>query len=163
VRNRGTIGGSLANNDPAACYPAAALASNATIITDSREIAADDYFQGMFSTALGEGEIVTAVRFPVPQVSNYQKFEQPASRFALVGVFVAKYADGVRVAVTGASEDGVFRWSEAEAALDSNFSADALANLTVSSQDMIEDLHGSKAYRANLVKVLTARAVKAAN
>ena len=126
-------------------------------------ISAEDYFQGMFSTALGEGEIVTAVRFPVPQVSNYQKFEQPASRFALVGVFVAKYADGVRVAVTGASEDGVFRWSEAEAALDSNFSADALANLTVPSQDMIEDLHGSKAYRANLVKVLTARAVKAAN
>jgi carbon-monoxide dehydrogenase medium subunit len=117
----------------------------------------------MFSTALGEGEIVTAVRFPVPQVSNYQKFEQPASRFALVGVFVAKYADGVRVAVTGASEDGVFRWSEAEAALESNFSADALANLTVSAQDMIKDLHGSKAYRANLVKVLTGRAVKAAN
>jgi len=131
VRNRGTIGGSLANNDPAACYPAAALASNATIVTDSREIAADDYFQGMFSTALGEGEIVTAVRFPVPQVSNYQKFEQPASRFALVGVFVAKYADGVRVAVTGASEDGVFRWSEAEAALESNFAADVLATLTV--------------------------------
>ena len=163
VRNRGTIGGSLANNDPAACYPAAALVSNATIVTDSRAIEADDYFQGMFSTALGEGEIVTAVRFPVPQVSNYQKFEQPASRFALVGVFVAKYADGVRVAVTGASEDGVFRWSEAEAALESNFSADVLANLTVSAQDMIEDLHGSKAYRANLVKVLTVRAVKAAN
>ena len=109
VRNRGTIGGSLANNDPAACYPAAALGSGATIITNNRSIAADDFFQGMFATDLEEGEIITEVRFPVPEVSNYQKFLQPASRFALVGVFVAKYGDGVRVAVTGASNDGVFR------------------------------------------------------
>ncbi len=129
VRNRGTIGGSLANNDPSACYPAAALGSGATIITNTREIAADDYFQGMFETALEEGEVITEVRFPVPEKSNYQKFVQPASRFALVGVFVAKYADGVRVAVTGASENGVFRWSEAEAALSADFSAAALEGL----------------------------------
>ncbi len=163
VRNRGTIGGSLANNDPAACYPAAALATGATITTNSRDIAADDYFQGMFTTALEEGEIITAVTMPVPEVSSYQKFEQPASRFALVGVFLAKYADGVRVGVTGASEDGVFRWSEAEAALSVNFSADAISDLSVDDTGMIEDLHGSKAYRANLVKVLTGRAVTSAS
>jgi len=163
VRNRGTIGGSLANNDPAACYPSIALATGATITTNKRDIAADDYFQGMFTTALEEGEIITSVSMPMPEASNYQKFEQPASRFALVGVFVAKYADGVRVAVTGASENGVFRWTEAEAALSANFSADALADLSVDAADMIADLHGSKAYRANLVKVLTGRAVAAAN
>lgn len=161
VRNRGTIGGSLANNDPAACYPAAALASGATIVTNSREIAADDYFQGMFTTALDEGEIITGVKFPVPEAANYQKFEQPASRFALTGVFVAKYADGVRVAVTGASNDGVFRWTEAEEALSGNFSADAISGLTVDASDMISDLHGTADYRANLVKVLTGRAVAA--
>lgn len=163
VRNRGTIGGSLANNDPAACYPSIALATGATITTNKRDIAADDYFQGMFTTALEEGEIITSVSMPIPEASNYQKFEQPASRFALVGVFVAKYADGVRVAVTGASENGVFRWTEAEAALSANFSADALADLSIDAADMIADLHGSKAYRANLVKVLTGRAVAAAN
>ncbi|WP_238364907.1 FAD binding domain-containing protein [Mesobacterium pallidum] len=162
VRNRGTIGGSLANNDPAACYPSAALASGATIVTDKREIAADDYFQGMFTTALDEGEIVTAVKFPIPEAANYQKFEQPASRFALVGVFVAKYADGVRVAVTGASEEGVFRWTEAEEALSGNFSPDAVAGLAASADGMITDLHGSGAYRAHLIGVLTKRAVAAA-
>ena len=162
VRNRGTIGGSLANNDPSACYPAAALASGATIVTNTREIAADDYFEGMFTTALEEGEIVTAVKFPVPEAAAYIKFEQPASRFALVGVFVAKYADGVRVAVTGASEDGVFRWSEAESALSSNFGADALDGLSLSGDGMISDLHGSGEYRAHLIAVLTKRAVKAA-
>ncbi|QBF30619.1 xanthine dehydrogenase family protein subunit M [Thalassococcus sp. S3] len=162
VRNRGTIGGSLANNDPAACYPAAALGSGATIVTDKREIAADDYFQGMFATALEEGEIITAVKFPIPEASNYQKFVQPASRFALVGVFVAKFADGVRVAVTGASEDGVFRWSEAEAALSSDFSAGALDGLSVPADGMITDLHGTGAYRAHLVGVMTKRAVAAA-
>lgn len=162
VRNRGTIGGSLANNDPAACYPAAVLGSGATVVTNSREIAADEYFEGMFETALDEGELITAVRFPIPEASNYQKFLQPASRFALTGVFVAKYTDGVRVAVTGASEDGVFRWSEAEAALSANFSADAIADLTVAADGMITDLHGSAAYRANLVRVLTGRAVSAA-
>lgn len=163
VRNRGTIGGSLANNDPAACYPAAALGSGATIITNSRSIAADDFFQGMFTTDLEEGEIITEVRFPVPEASNYQKFVQPASRFALVGVFVAKYADGVRVAVTGASNDGVHRWAEAEAALSANFSASALDGLSVPADDMIEDLHGTAAYRAHLVAVMTKRAVEAAS
>lgn len=162
VRNRGTIGGSLANNDPSACYPAAALGSGATIITNAREIAADDYFQGMFETALDDGEIITEVRFPVPEKSHYEKFVQPASRFALVGVFVAKYADGVRVAVTGASENGVFRWSEAEAALSADFSASALDGLSVPADGMIADLHGSSEYRAHLVKVMTGRAVTAA-
>ncbi|WP_333713322.1 FAD binding domain-containing protein [Yoonia sp.] len=162
VRNRGTIGGSLANNDPAACYPAAALASGATIITPTRQIAADDYFQGMFATALEEGEIITEVRFPVPQAASYQKFVQPASRFALVGVFVAKFGDDVRVAVTGASEDGVFRWSEAEAALSADFRETALAGLTVPSDGMIGDIHGAPDYRAHLVKVMTRRAVAAA-
>lgn len=159
VRNLGTIGGSLANNDPSADYPAAALASGATINTNARAIVADDFFQGMFSTALDEGEIITSVDFPIPEAANYQKFEQPASRFALVGVFVAKYADGVRVGVTGASEEGVFRWTEAEEALSANFSANALEGLSVESDDMISDLHGTAEYRANLVKVMTARAV----
>ncbi len=162
VRNRGTIGGSLANNDPSACYPAAALGSGATIVTNTRKIAADDYFQGMFTTALEPGEIITEVRFPVPQKANYQKFVQPASRFALVGVFVAKYADGVRVAVTGASEDGVFRWDAAEAALSRDFSAAAIEGLTASATNLISDLHGTPAYRAHLIKVLTKRAVMAA-
>ena len=162
VRNRGTIGGSLANNDPSACYPSAALASGATIITNTREIAADDYFQGMFETALNEGEIVTEVRFPVPEASHYEKFVQPASRFALVGVFVAKFADGVRVAVTGASEGGVHRWTAAEESLSANFSADALEDLTVPADGLIGDLHGTPEYRAHLVKVMTGRAVTAA-
>lgn len=162
VRHRGTIGGSLANNDPAACYPAAALGTGATISTNKRDIPADDYFEGLFSTALDEGEVITSVTLPIPQAANYQKFAQPASRFALVGVFVAKYADGVRVAVTGAAEDGVHRWTEAETALNDTFSADAVADLAVSSDGMITDLHGNGSYRANLVKVLTGRAVEAA-
>jgi carbon-monoxide dehydrogenase medium subunit len=163
VRNRGTIGGSLANNDPAACYPAAVLGSGATVVTNRRRIAADDYFQGMFSTALEEGEIITGVTFPIPEKAAYVKFNQPASRFALTAVFVAKFKDGVRVAVTGASNNGVFRWSEAEAALSGTFAASAVAGLTVSSDGMIGDLHGTPAYRANLVKVLTKRAVEAAH
>ncbi|MCU0900821.1 MAG: xanthine dehydrogenase family protein subunit M [Cypionkella sp.] len=162
VRNRGTIGGSIANNDPAACYPSAVLASGATVVTSQRRIAADDYFQGMFTTALEEGEFVTEVVFPIPERAAYVKFNQPASRFALTGVFVAKFADGVRVAVTGASNNGVFRWTEAEDALSADFSAGAIAGLTVAADDMISDLHGSAAYRANLVKVLTGRAVTAA-
>jgi carbon-monoxide dehydrogenase medium subunit len=162
VRNIGTIGGSLANNDPSACYPAAVLGSGATVVTNAREIAADNFFQGMFATALEPGEIITEVRFPVPQAANYQKFVQPASRFALTGVFVAKYAGGVRVAVTGASESGVFRWSEAEAALASDFTAEAVKGLTLAAEGMIGDLHGTPEYRANLVRVLTARAVAAA-
>ncbi|WP_171129239.1 MULTISPECIES: xanthine dehydrogenase family protein subunit M [unclassified Ruegeria] len=161
VRNRGTIGGSVANNDPAACYPAGVLGSGATIVTNTREIAADDFFEGMFSTALEEGEIITQVRFPVPQAACYEKFLQPASRFALVGVYVARFADGVRVAVTGASEDGVFRWSEAEAALSKEFRADALMDLKINPMNMIGDLHGSKEYRAHLVSVMTKRAVSA--
>jgi carbon-monoxide dehydrogenase medium subunit len=162
VRNRGTIGGSLANNDPSACYPAAALGSGATIVTNNREIAADDYFEGMFATALEPGEIVTEVRFPVPEKASYMKFEQPASRFALVGVFVAKYAEDVRVAVTGASNNGVFRWGEAEQALAGNFTPDAVAGLKAASDDMISDLHGTAAYRAHLVGVMTKRAVASA-
>lgn len=162
VRNRGTIGGSLANNDPAACWPAGVLGSGATIITSNRRIAADDYFQGMFTTALEDGEIITQVRFPVPQKAAYMKFLQPASRFALTGVFVAKFAGGVRVAVTGASEGGVFRWSEAEAALSADFSAGAMAGLSVDADGLIGDLHGTPAYRAHLVKVMTRRAVEAA-
>jgi carbon-monoxide dehydrogenase medium subunit len=163
VRNRGTIGGSVANNDPAACYPAACLASGGTITTNTRDIPADDFFQGMFDTALEEGEIVTAVTFKVPQKANYQKFEQPASRFPLVGVFVAKHDDGVRVGVTGASESGVFRWTDAETALSANFSAGALDGLSISSDGMISDLHGDGEYRAHLIKVLTGRAVNAAS
>jgi carbon-monoxide dehydrogenase medium subunit len=161
VRNRGTIGGSVANNDPAADYPAAVLGLGATVVTNTREIAADDFFDGLFTTVLNDGEIVTAVRFPVPQAASYQKFEQPASRFALVGVFVARTGGGVRVAVTGASEEGVFRWAEAEAALAGNFSVAALDGLSVPADGMIADLHGSRAYRAHLVGVMTRRAVAA--
>jgi carbon-monoxide dehydrogenase medium subunit len=161
VRNRGTIGGSIANNDPAACYPAGALGSGATIVTNTREIAADDYFVDLFETALEEGEIVTGVNFPIPDAANYQKFDQPASRFALVGVFVAKFGDAVRVAVTGASNSGVFRWSEAESALSASFTADAVEGLSVDAGDLISDLHGSAEYRAHLIGVLTRRAVQA--
>ena len=162
VRNRGTIGGSLANNDPSACYPAAALACGARIVTDRREIAAEDYFQGMFTTALEDGEIVTQVRFPIPQAAHYAKFVQPASRFALAGVFVARFADGVRVAVTGASEEGVFRWAEAEAALTTAFRPDALAGLGPDPDGMIGDIHATPEFRAHLVAVMTSRAVAAA-
>jgi len=162
VRNRGTIGGSLANNDPSACYPAAVLGSGATVVTNTRQIAADDYFEGMFTTALEPGEIITEVKFPVPVRANYQKFVQPASRFALVGVFVAQFADGVRVAVTGASESGVFRWEEAEAALSASFTPDAVKGLSAGADGMIGDLFGSPEYRAHLIGVLTARAVAAA-
>ncbi len=162
VRNRGTIGGSLANNDPAACYPSAALASGASITTNKRNIPADAFFEGMFTTALDEGEIITSVSFPVPQSASYQKFAQPASRFAMAGVFVARFPGGVRVAVTGASEEGVFRWTEAEAALSADFSAEAIAGLSLSADGMIGDLHGTPEYRAHLVKVMTKRAVVAA-
>ena len=161
VRHRGTIGGSVANNDPSACYPSACLGLGATIHTSGGDIAADDFFQGLFETSLGEGQIVTGVTFPVPAKANYQKFVQPASRFALVGVFVSQMADGyVRVAVTGASEGGVFRWSDAENALASNFSADAVP-AAPAADGMIADLHGSAAYRAHLVAVMTKRAVQA--
>jgi len=162
VRNRGTIGGSIANNDPAACYPAAVLATGATVVTNSREIAADDFFEGMFSTALDEGEIITAVRVPIPEAAAYAKFEQPASRFALTAAFVAKYAAGVRVAITGASEEGVFRWTEAESALSGNFSPAALDGLSLPAEGMIGDMHGTPEYRAHLCAVMTRRALQAA-
>lgn len=162
VRSRGTIGGSLANNDPSACYPAAVLGSGATVVTNLRKIAADNYFQGMFTTALKDGEIITGVDFPIPDQAAYVKFNQPASRFALIGVFVARYGAKVRVAVTGASNEGVFRWTEAETALQGNFSAAAIAGLTVPPDGMIADLHGTAAYRAAMVKVMTGRAVSAA-
>lgn len=162
VRNKGTIGGSVANNDPAACYPAAVLGLGATVLTDRREIAADDFFQGMFTTAMEEGEIVTGVRFPVPVKSAYQKFVQPASRFALTAVFVSQGPAGVRVAVTGASEEGVYRWADAEQALTANWSPDAIEPLSESADGKIGDIHGSPEYRAHLVKVMTKRAVAAA-
>lgn len=160
VRNRGTIGGSVANNDPSACYPSAVLATGATVVTDRRQIAADEFFQGMFVTALEEGEIITAVRFPIPSEAGYRKFYQPASRFAMVGAFVARFADRVGVGITGASNNGVFHWHEAEAALAGNYSPAAVEALAApDSSDMISDLHGSADYRAHLVKVMTARAV----
>ena len=167
VRARGTIGGSLANDDPSACWPAGALASGATIVATgpdgARDIAADDFFQGMFLTSLADGEIVTEVRFPIPQAARYEKFIQPASRFPLVAAFVARFADGVRVAVTGASQTGVFRWEAAEAALSDDFSADAVKALAApDGSGVISDLHGSGEYRAHLVTVMTARAVAAA-
>lgn len=161
VRNRGTIGGSLANNDPAACWPAAALACGATIRTNVREIEAGDFFDGMFTTALDEGELIVEVKFPVPELSAYGKFEQPASRFALVGVFVAKFGDGVRVAVTGASEEGVFRWREAEAALGAEFGIEALEGMSPGAEGLLGDIHGTPEYRAHLVGVMTRRAVAA--
>lgn len=160
VRHRGTLGGSVANNDPSACYPSACLGLGATIHTSGGDIAADDFFQGMFSTALGAGQIVTGASFPVPEKAAYMKFVQPASRFALVGVFVSKGAGGVRVAVTGASESGVFRWTAAEQALSANFAAAAVP-AAPEADGMIGDLHGSQEYRAHLVAVMTKRAVAA--
>ena len=160
VRNRGTIGGSLAHNDPAADYPAAALGLGATIVTDRREIAADDFFLGMFTTALEEDELITRVRFPVPDCAGYAKFASPASRYALVGVFVGRGAGGVRVAVTGAKR-GVFRWADAEAALSSDFSPAALDDLAHPSDGLVSDPDASAEYRAHLVSIMARRAVAA--
>lgn len=162
VRNRGTIGGSLANNDPSACYPSAVLASGATIRTNKRSINADQFFEGLFTTALEEGEIITAVQFPIPLRAAYVKFDQPASRFALTGVFVAQYSTGVRVAVTGASDNGVFRWTAAETALSANFTPAALGGISLPAAGMMRDLHGTPEYRAHLAGVLCRRAVAAA-
>ncbi|MEM7461303.1 MAG: xanthine dehydrogenase family protein subunit M [Pseudomonadota bacterium] len=162
VRHMGTIGGSVANNDPAADYPAALLALGAEITTNNRTIAADDFFVGMFETALEDGELITSVSFTVPDKSAYSKFPNPASRYAMAGVFVAKGGDGVRVAVTGAGSDGVFRHSGMEEALDANWSADAVAEADVDEAMMLSDIHGNAAYRANLVKVMAKRAVAAA-
>jgi aerobic carbon-monoxide dehydrogenase medium subunit len=157
VRNLGTIGGSLANNDPAADYPAAVLALNAKIVTNKREIAADDYFQGLFATALDAGEIIVRIAFPVPKRAAYEKFPHPASGYAMTGVFVAETSGGVRVAVTGAGP-GVFRWKEAEAALGKKIAADSVASLRMKADDLNEDIHATREYRANLVNVLTKRA-----
>jgi carbon-monoxide dehydrogenase medium subunit len=162
VRHMGTIGGSLANNDPAADYPAAVLGSGATVVTTAREIAADAYFQGMFATALEEGEILTAVRFAVPQKAGYMKFANPASLYAMVGVFVAQTGDGVRVAVTGAGEDGVFRHAGLEAALSADWSPAAVDGVRVDADGLLNDIHASAAYRALLVKVMAKGAVAAA-
>ena len=159
VRNRGTIGGSIANNDPSACYPSAALALGATIHTNSRDISAEEFFVGLFETALEEDEIITAVSFPKPSAAAYAKFPNPASRYAMVGVFIAKTADGVRVAVTGAGEDGVFRHDGLEAALNDTFAADAVNDVAVDGDGMISDIHAAGDYRAHLVKEMTRRAV----
>lgn len=161
VRNRGTIGGSIANNDPAADYPAACLGLGATIVTNSREIAADDFFDGMFATVLGEDEIITAVKFPKPAKAAYAKFPNPASRYAMVGVMAAQTQDGVRVAVTGAGNNGVFRHKAMEAALGSTWSASALDGVPTPASDMLSDLHGTAEYRAHLVGVMAKRAVTA--
>jgi carbon-monoxide dehydrogenase medium subunit len=162
VRNRGTIGGSLANNDPAADYPAAALALGATIVTNKREIAAEAFFKGLFETSLETGEIIVKIRFPIPQKAGYEKFRNPASRFALVGVFAAKTAAGARIAVTGAGAGGVFRAKALETALGSNFAAAALDGAKVSADGLNTDMHADAAYRAHLIVVLAKRAVAAA-
>jgi aerobic carbon-monoxide dehydrogenase medium subunit len=160
VRYRGTIGGSIANNDPAADYPAALLALDATVKTNKRSIAADDFFKGLFTTALEDGEIITAVSFPVPAKAGYAKMRHPASRFALTGVFVAKSKSGdVRVAATGASQSGVMRVSAIEAALKTNWSPGALDSVKISASGLLSDIHGSADYRANLIKVMAQRAV----
>lgn len=163
VRYKGTIGGSIANNDPAADYPAAMLGLGATIVTNQREIPADEFFNGLFETALNEDEIITAVTFTAPARAAYQKFRNPASRYAIVGVFVAKGADGVRVAVTGAGDDGVFRATQIEEALTNKFDASALEGVTVPSDSLMSDIHASAEYRASLIVVMAKRAVAAAN
>ena len=158
VRALGTLGGSVANNDPAACYPSAVLAAGATIVTDRREIAADDYFQGMFTTALQEGELIKAIRFPIPRRAAYEKLRQKASHFPLIGVFIAQYDSGVRVAVTGGG-NGVFRHQGLEAALTSSFTPAAAAAVKIDAGNLSADLHASAAYRANLISVMAQRAV----
>ena len=158
VRAMGTLGGSVANNDPAADDPAAVLGLGATVVTSTRQIAADDYFQGLFATALDEGELITAIRFPQPRRAAYMKFRQPASLFALIGVFVAQTDAGVRVAVTGGG-NGVFRHAGLEQALSRNFSPEAVAGVTIDAGELNGDLHGSAEYRAHLIGVMTQRAV----
>jgi carbon-monoxide dehydrogenase medium subunit len=160
VRYRGTIGGSIANNDPAADFPAAVLALGATVKTNKRSIAADDFFKGLFTTALDDGEIITQIAFPIPAKAGYSKMRHPASRFALTGVFVVKTRSGeVRVAATGASQNGVMRVPSIEAALKANWSPGALDSVTISADGLLADIHGSAAYRANLIKVMAQRAV----
>jgi carbon-monoxide dehydrogenase medium subunit len=163
VRYRGTIGGSVANNDPAADFPAAVLALGATVKTNKRSIAADDFFKGLFATALSDSEIITAISFPIPAKAGYSKMRNPASRFALTGVFVAKTKSGdVRVAATGASQNGVMRVPAIEAALKANWSTGAVDTVVVPANGLLTDVHGSSLYRANLIKVMAQRAVVAA-
>ena len=159
VRNRGTLGGSVANNDPAADYPAAVLGLGASVKTDRRSIAADDFFDGLFTTRLAEGEIITGIEFPVPERAGYVKFPHPASRYCLVAVLVSKGPQGVRVAVTGASQQGVFRAKEIEAALAKSFTVAAIEGIKVPAGDMMSDMHAGPEYRAHLVGVLAWRAV----
>lgn len=161
VRNRGTIGGSLANSDPAACYPAGVLGLGATVQTDRRGISADDFFKGLYETALAPGEIITAVRFPIPEKAAYVKFRQPASRFAVVGVFVSESAGTVRVAVTGAA-NCVFRAKNMEKRLTEKFAAESIARVKIAPEDLNSDMHASAEYRAHLIGVLAQRAVEAA-
>ena len=163
MRHKGTIGGSIANNDPTADYPAACLALGATIVTNKRRLKPEEFFQGLFTTALESDEIITRVMFPVPKKAAYIKFRNQASRYALVGVFVAKRPSDVRVAVTGAGADGVFRVEAFEEALKKRFSAKALEGLSVPAEGLNSDLHGSAEYRAHLIGVLARRAVDAAN
>jgi carbon-monoxide dehydrogenase medium subunit len=163
VRHRGTIGGSIANNDPNADYPAACLGLGATIVTNKRRVKADDFFTGMFSTVLEPAEIITKVIFPLPKKAAYQKFRNQASRFALVGVFVSKRGSEIRVAVTGAGSNGVFRVKSFEEALKKRFSPKSLDGLTIPADGMNSDIHGSAEYRAHLVSVLARRAVADAN
>ena len=159
VRNRGTIGGSIANNDPNADYPAGCLGLGATIITNKRRMAADEFFKGLFETALEGDEIITKVQFPKPQKAAYLKFPNPASRYAMVGVFVAKTKTGARVAVTGAGQDGVFRHKAFEAALDQSFTPEALNGIPTPVDGLFSDMHGTAEYRAHLIGVMTKRAV----
>ena len=161
VRAMGTMGGSVANNDPAACYPSAVMALGATIHTNQRTIAGDKFFQGMYATALEAGELITAISFPIPKRAAYAKFKQPASRFALVGVFVADTGSGVHVAVTGAG-NGVFRHAGLEAALSKSFTPQATEGVSIDASNLNGDLHASAAYRAHLIKVQTQRAVQQA-
>ncbi|KMO14954.1 carbon monoxide dehydrogenase [Methylobacterium indicum] len=162
VRHRGTIGGSVANNDPAADYPAACLALGATISTNKRKLTAEEYFTGLFETALEEGEIVTGVSFPIPHKAAYEKFRNPASRYALVGVFVAKRPSDIRVTVTGAGSNGVFRWTEAEEALAKRFAAKSLEGMSPSASGLNSDIHADADYRAHLIGVMARRAVQKA-
>jgi carbon-monoxide dehydrogenase medium subunit len=162
VRHMGTIGGSVANNDPAADYPAAILALNATVITDRRQIGADAFFAGMFETVLEEAEMITAITFDAPERAAYAKFRNPASRYAIAGVFVAKSLQGVRVAVTGAGSNGVFRSLAMEEALQRSFAPESLASVSIDPSDLMSDLHATAEYRANLVRVMAKRAVQAA-
>ena len=162
VRALGTLGGSLANNDPAACYPAAAMGLDATIVTQRRRIASSEFFVGMYETALEPDELIVGVEFPVPERAAYEKFRNPASHFALVGVFVAKFASGVRVSVTGAAAS-VFRVPELESALSANFTPEAARAVSLSAANLNDDMHASAEYRAHLIPVLAARAVAKAN